>query len=162
MTTRSALLRALSGLLLGSTLVMAALSFFNFRHAMQVEIAANLEFSASVIKERIDTLLYTQVENMRVWRTLQIMQDIAVGDIGKRLSGMLSELRAGQKSLYKTLICTNNSGRVVAASDPAMIGKTRRISNITSTSRHFHPPPGRLENAENRHHVLFSRGHSAR
>jgi two-component system sensor histidine kinase HydH len=105
-------------------LVMAALSFFDFRRAMQVEIAADLEFSASVIKERIDTLFYTQVENMRVWRTLQVMQDISVGDIDKRVSGMLSELRAGQKSLYKALICTNNSGRVVAASDPAMIGRT--------------------------------------
>jgi len=123
-TARSALLRALSWLLLGSMLVMAALSFFDFRRAMQVEIAANLEFSASAIKERIDTLLYTQVENMRVWRTLQVMQDITVGDIDKRVSGSLSELRVGQKSLYKVLFCTNNSGRVVAASDAAMIGKT--------------------------------------
>jgi signal transduction histidine kinase len=123
-TTRAALLRALSWLLLGSMLVMAALSFFNFRRAMQVEIAANLEFSASVIKERIDTLLYTQVENIRVWRSLQVMQDITVGDIDKRVSGTLSELRAGTKSFYKALICTNSAGRVVAASDPAMIGRT--------------------------------------
>ena len=138
MTTRSALLWALSGLLLTSTLVMAALSFFDFRHAMQVEIAANLEFSASVIKERIDTLLYTQVENIRIWRSLQVMQDITVGDIDKRVSGTLSELRAGKKALYKALICTNNAGHVVAASDPAMIGRTlpvdRRWQTISGPS----------------------------
>ena len=138
MTTRSALLWALSGLLLTSTLVMAALSFFDFRHAMQVEIAANLEFSASVLKERIDTLLYTQVENIRIWRSLQVMQDITVGDIDKRVSGTLSELRAGKKSLYKALICTNNAGRVVAASDPALIGRTlpanRRWQTISGPS----------------------------
>ncbi len=128
MTARSALLRALSWLLLGPMLVMAALSFFDFRRAMQVEIASNLEFSASVIKERIDTLLYTQVENMRVWRTLQVMQDITVGDIDKRVSGSLSELRAGQKSLYKALFCKNNSGRVVAASDPTMIGNATPVA----------------------------------
>jgi len=137
-TTRSALLWALSGLLLTSTLVMAALSFFDFRHAMQVEIAANLEFSASVIKERIDTLLYTQVENIRIWRSLQVMQDITVGDIDKRVSGTLSELRAGKKALYKALICTNNAGHVVAASDPAMIGRTlpvdRRWQTISGPS----------------------------
>jgi len=117
---------------------MAALSFFDFRHAMQVEIAANLEFSASVLKERIDTLLYTQVENIRIWRSLQVMQDITVGDIDKRVSGTLSELRAGKKSLYKALICTNNAGRVVAASDPAMIGRTlpanRRWQTISGPS----------------------------
>jgi len=137
-TTRSALLWALSGLLLTSTVVMAALSFFDFRHAMQVEIAANLEFSASVIKERIDTLLYTQVENIRIWRSLQVMQDITVGDIDKRVSGTLSELRAGKKALYKALICTNNAGHVVAASDPALIGRTlpvdRRWQTISGPS----------------------------
>jgi signal transduction histidine kinase len=132
-TTRSALLRALAGLLLASTLVMAALSFFAFRHAMQVEIAANLQFSASVIKERIDTLLYTQVENIRSWRSLQVMQDITVGDIDKRASGALSELRAGKKALYKALICTDNSGRIVAASNPAMIGSTLPVDDRWQT-----------------------------
>jgi len=135
MTTRSALLRALSWMLLGSMLVMTALSFFNFRRAMQVEIADNLQFSASAIKERIDTFLYTQVENIRVWRMLQVMQDIEVDDIDKRVSSTLSGLRVGQKTLYKALICTNNSGRIVAASDAAMIGKTMPLIERWQTIR---------------------------
>ena len=128
MSARSALLRAFAWLLLGAMLVMTALSFFAFRHAMQVEIARNLEFSASVIKERIDTLIHTQVQNMQVWRTLQVMQDITVGDVDKRLSGSLLELRVGQKSLYKVLFCTNDVGRVVSASDRSMIGATMPVA----------------------------------
>ncbi|HUX73201.1 MAG TPA: ATP-binding protein [Steroidobacteraceae bacterium] len=124
MTTRSALLRAFSWMLLGSMLVMTAFSFFDFRREMQLEIADNLRFRASVVKEQLDTFLFTQVDNMRVWRKLQVMQDIRVDDVDKRISGALAELRAGQTGTYTELICTNKSGRIVAASEPTSIGKS--------------------------------------
>lgn len=103
---------------------MTALSFFNFRRAMQSEIADNLQFSAGAVKERINTFLFTQMENMRVWRMLQVMQDIRVNDVDKRISNTLVELRVGQETIYQALICANNAGRVVAASNPSLIGKT--------------------------------------
>ncbi len=123
MTTRSALLRAFFWMLLGSISVMGALSFFEFRQALQSEIADNLQFGASAVKERIDTFLFTQMESMRVWRNLQVMQDIRVNDVDKRISNFLSELQVGQGTTYKTMICTDSSGLVVAATDPALIGK---------------------------------------
>ncbi|MDE1893274.1 MAG: hypothetical protein KGM46_09570 [Pseudomonadota bacterium] len=122
MSTRSALLWAFSGMILGSILVTAALSSFAFRRAMQAEIAQNLEFSASVVKERVDTFLFTQAEDMRVWRMLQVMQDIRVGDVDKRISNTLSALRAGQQNTYAALLCADRNGRIIAASDPALIG----------------------------------------
>ena len=123
MTTRSALLRAFFWMLLGSISVMGALSFFEFRQALQSEIADNLQFGASAVKARIDTFLFSQMENMRVWRNLQVMQDIRVNDVDKRISNFLSELQGGQGTAYKTMICTDGSGLVVAATDPALIGK---------------------------------------
>ena len=122
MTTRSALLRALFWMLLGSISVMGALSFFEFRQALQSEIADNLQFGASAVKERIDTFLFAQMESMRVWRNLQVMQDIRVNDVDKRISNFLSELQGGQGTAYKTMICTDGSGIIVAATDPALIG----------------------------------------
>jgi signal transduction histidine kinase len=122
-------------MILGSILVMAALSSFAFRRAMQSEIAENLRFSASVVKERVDTFLFTQVEDMRVWRMLQVMQDIRVGDVDKRISNTLSALRAGQQNTYEALICTDGAGRIIAASDPALIGTTMpQISNWKNLS----------------------------
>ncbi|MHB1272813.1 MAG: sensor histidine kinase [Rhodanobacter sp.] len=123
MTARSALLRAFFWMLLGSIAVMGALSFVEFRRALQSEIADNLQFGAGAVKERIDTFLFTQMESMRVWRNLQVMQDIRVNDVDKRISNFLSELQAGQGSIYQTLLCTDTSGRVVAATDRALIGK---------------------------------------
>jgi Signal transduction histidine kinase regulating C4-dicarboxylate transport system len=135
-TIRSALLRLLFWMLLGTTVVVGALSFFEFRGALQSEIAANLQFGASTVMQRIDTFMFSHVENLRVWRGLEVMQDIRVNDLDKRLSHSLSDLRAGQGTVYRALFCTDGSGRIVAASDPALIG---RMAPVASEWR---PVPG--------------------
>ncbi|MBI5041572.1 MAG: two-component sensor histidine kinase [Gammaproteobacteria bacterium] len=118
MTIRKALLRAFLGLVLGSTLLMAALSFYEFRRSLQQEIAGNLQFGASTVLQRIDTFLFSQLENLRLWSRLEIMQDIRVGDVDKRLAHFLADLRAGQGTVFQTLLCTDLNGRVIASSDP--------------------------------------------
>lgn len=123
MTIRRALLRAFLWLVLGATLSMGALSFFEFRRTLQTEIAANLQFGASAVLQRIDSFLFSQLENLRVWPRLEVMQDIRVGDVDKRLSHFLSDLRAGQGTVYETLLATDASGKVVASSGPAAGGE---------------------------------------
>ncbi|MDQ0008316.1 signal transduction histidine kinase [Luteibacter jiangsuensis] len=129
MTTRSVLFRLLFWTMLGTMTVVGALSFFQFRSALRSEIAGNLRFGATAMMQRIDTFLFAHVENMRVWRGLEVMQDIRVKDVDKRLSNFLSNLRAGQDTVYDVLLCTDAQGRVVAASDPSYIGgDTPRLS----------------------------------
>lgn len=122
MTIRNALLRAFLGLSLGATVLMAALAFFEFRRTLETEIADNLRFSASTVLQRIDTFLFSQLENLRLWRSLEIMQDIRVNDVDKRLANFLSDLRIGQGSLFESLFCTDNQGRIIAASDTGTTG----------------------------------------
>jgi two-component system sensor histidine kinase HydH len=69
--------------------------------------------------------MFERVENVRLWRRLEVMQDIRVNDVDKRLSRFLSDLRKGHGSVYRLLFCTGRDGRVVAASDPAWIGRQR-------------------------------------
>lgn len=116
--------------------VVGALSFFQFRSALQSEIAGNLRFGATAMMQRIDTFLFSHVENMRVWRGLEVMQDIRVKDVDKRLSNFLSNLRAGQDKVYDVLLCTDVQGRVVAASEASYIG-----GNAPSLSG-WHTVPG--------------------
>jgi signal transduction histidine kinase len=122
LTTRSALFRLLFLTLLGTVMVVGALSFYQFRSALRSEIAGNLRFGASTVMQRIDTLLFSHIENMRVWSGLEVMQDIRVNDVDKRLSHFLSDLHAGQGNAYAALLCTDEHGRVVAASQPSLIG----------------------------------------
>ncbi|HVI56001.1 MAG TPA: ATP-binding protein [Luteibacter sp.] len=108
--------------MLGTMTVVGALSFFQFRSALQSEIAGNLRFGATAMMQRIDTLLFAHIENMRVWRGLEVMQDIRVKDVDKRLSNFLSNLRAGQDKVYDVLLCTDAHGQVVASSNASFIG----------------------------------------
>lgn len=123
MTTRRLLLRLLLGMLFGTVVVVGGLSFHEFRGALQNEIAGNLQFGASTVMERIDTFLSARVENLRVWRSVEVMQDIRVDDVDKRLSHFLSDLHARQAEIYRALLCTGADGRVIASSDPALIGQ---------------------------------------
>lgn len=123
MTTRSALLRLLVWMLLGTVTVVGALSFYEFRRALQSEIAGNLDFGASTVMQRIDIFMFSHVENMLVWRDLEVMQDIRINDVDKRLSHFLSNLRTGQGTAYRSLLCADDGGRIVAASDAASIGR---------------------------------------
>jgi len=109
--------------MLGTTTVIGALSFFQFRNALRSEIAGNLRFGATAMMQRVDTFLFAHVENMRVWRGIEVMQDIRVKDVDKRLSHFLSNLRAGQDKVYDVLLCTDAQGHVVAASEASYIGR---------------------------------------
>jgi two-component system sensor histidine kinase HydH len=124
-TIRKAVLLSFFALVLGSIMLVGALSFFQFRQALQSEIAHNLQFGASAVLQRIDAFFFERLENIRVWRHLEVMQDIRVDDVDKRLSRFLSDLRVGHGAVYQALLCTDKSGRVVAASDSAWIGKRK-------------------------------------
>lgn len=136
LTTRSALFRLLFWTLLGTVMVVGTLSFFQFRNALRSEIASNLRFGASTVMQRIDTLLFSHIENLRVWSGLEVMQDIRVNDVDKRLSHFLSDLHAGQGSAYATLLCSDDRDRVVAASRPMLIG------TAAPASEDWHPIKG--------------------
>jgi len=122
-TIRNALLRAFFWLVLGAIILMGVLSFFEVRRALQSEIADNLQSGASAALQRIDTFFFAQLENVRIWRRLEVMQDIRVNDVDKRLSNFLSDLRAGQGTAYQSLFCTGRNGHIIASSAPALIGK---------------------------------------
>jgi len=121
-TIRRALMHAFIWLVLGAIVLTATLSFYEFRRSLQYEIANNLEFGASAVMQRIDTFLFTQMENVRIWRKLEVMQDIRVNDVDKRLSHFLSDLAAGQGTTYQALLASDEAGHIVAASNASFIG----------------------------------------
>jgi signal transduction histidine kinase len=124
-TINKALLRAFFALVLGAIVMVGALSFYQFRQTLQAEIAHNLQFGAGVVLQRIDVFFFERLENVRVWRRLEVMQDIRVNDVDKRLSRFLSDLHAGHGAVYQALLCTDKDGHVIAASDPAWIGRVK-------------------------------------
>lgn len=124
-TINKALLRAFFALVLGSVVLVGALSFYQFRQTLQAEIAGNLQFGASAVMQRIDAFFFERVENIRIWRRLEVMQDIRVNDVDKRLSRFLGDLQKGHGDVYRVLFCTGKDDKIVASSDPAWIGRIK-------------------------------------
>ena len=122
MTIRTAILRGSLALVFGSILLSGVLSFYEFRQALQSEIAHTLQVTSTALLARIDSFLFDRLEDTREWRMLEVMQDIRVGDVDKRLARLLSDLKQGHGAVYQTLYCTDLAGHVVASTDPALVG----------------------------------------
>ncbi len=125
MTIRRAILWASLALVIGATLLSGAMSFYETRRSLQAEIARNLRISAAALLERLDAFFFERLEDLREWHRLELLQDIRVGDVDKRLARLLSDLKAGHGAVYSRLFCTDLDGRVVAASDGDYIGHKR-------------------------------------
>lgn len=102
--------------------ILTGLAFFQARHALKAEINHNLEDEAAALMEQIDRMLFERLQNVNTWSHLEIMQEIRVQDVDKRLSQFLFDLNRHYDGVYKTLFCSNREGEIVAASNPAIIG----------------------------------------
>lgn len=114
--------------LLVSLLPSMLLTYLAFRvagNAMRSDIEHNLQVEAETVSQDIDKMLFERLQNAQTWRRLEVMQDIHVNDVDKRLSKFLAELKDGYRDVYVELLCTDAEGHVVASSNPSSIGNVR-------------------------------------
>ena len=122
MSIRRLLIIAFISLSLLPALGLTFLAFSQVRAALSAEIARNLEAQSVSLVEQIDRMLFERFENMRTWHELDVMQEIRIRDLDKRLSDLLRDLKAGY-GVYSHLFCTTPHNEVIAASDPSLIGR---------------------------------------
>jgi signal transduction histidine kinase len=102
---------------------ITGLAFFQARDALKLEIIRNLKTQATALMEQIDRMVYERMLHVHTWSELEIMQEVRVGDVDKRLSHLLFDLHRQYNGVYKALYCSNRKREVVAASDPGLIGR---------------------------------------
>lgn len=108
---------------LAPSITLTGLAFYQAREALQLEITHNLKNEASALMEDIDRMMFERVLQVHTWSHLEIMEDVRVGDVDKRLSHFLYDLNNHYEGVYRRLICTNPQGQIVAASDASLVGK---------------------------------------
>ncbi len=125
MTIRRILLIAflLVGLL--PSIMLTVLAFNRTRHAMQGEIDEAVLLSAATVSEDFDKMLAERLLNATTWNHLDVMQDLRLGDVDKRLSVFLAEMKQRYGGTYLGLHAVDTRGRVIASSDPKAIGTLR-------------------------------------
>lgn len=122
MTIRRTLLAAFLALTLISATVLTALAFFQARQALQQEITRNLSAQAVALMEQIDRLMLERLENIHTWSHLEIMQEIRIRDIDKRLSRFLLSMKT-HFGIYARLYAAGMDGKAVASSLPELVGQ---------------------------------------
>ena len=102
--------------------LLATLAFKFASDSMHAEIEQSLQVEAATVSQDIDKMLFERLQNARTWSRLEVMQEIEVNDVDKRLSKFLGGAKSGYLDVYQELSCTDATGRVVASSNPALIG----------------------------------------
>ncbi|WP_310446821.1 ATP-binding protein [Thiobacillus sp.] len=123
MTIRKTLLVAFLSVGLLSAILLASLAFVKAREAVQAEIERNLAIQATGVAADIDKMMFERLQNAATWSQLDIMQDMQVRDVDKRLSHFLAGLQAGYQDVYLDLSCVDPQGRIVSSSDAARVGQ---------------------------------------
>lgn len=123
MTIRRILLLTLLLVSLLPATLLTGLAFSRTRAAMLAEIEDSVLRSAGAVSEDVDQLLFERMLNASTWNHLEVMQDLRLHDVDKRLSGFLAEMKHRHGDLYLDLHATNPQGHIVASSNPALLDR---------------------------------------
>jgi len=121
MTIRRSLLVAFLTFSIVFAVAMTALAYSQSRAALSAEIKQTLETQASTLTQQIEVTLFERIKDLQGWRRLDLMQDLKVGDVDKRLSRFLSDIKSAYAGMYREILCATD-GRVVASSNAGLIG----------------------------------------
>lgn len=99
------------------------MAFVEARATLKTEIQNDMHTRAEAAAAEIDRMMFERVQNVLSWSRLDIMQEIRVGDVDKRLSNFLQELKTSYGGVYVELYVLDANGLVVASSNPGHIGR---------------------------------------
>ena len=134
LTLRQTLLLAFVLLGLLPSAALSWLSFTRTRDAMVGQIRLNLEVQARSVQTDIDQMLFERFENAAVWSRSELMQDLRLGDVDKRVTNYLVDLQAGYPGVYDYLDCRSDDGRIIASSVPSRIGRAAPAGDVSAIS----------------------------
>jgi two-component system sensor histidine kinase HydH len=103
--------------------LMSLSAFYEAKYALTTEIKHDMQTRANATASEVDRMMFERLQNVLSWSQLEIMQDVRVGDVDKRLSNFLRELKMSYRDVYHALYVVDMQGRIVAASDPQKIGQ---------------------------------------
>ncbi len=127
-TLRAKLLLFSFFLVLVPGLLVALIAFVGARRVIENAAGRQLAEVAHDTAGVFEDTLARERRNVGMWARQEVMREIVVGDIDKRISRFLGSLKEGGPG-YVDLLCVDANGRVVAASEPGLVGERREDSS---------------------------------
>lgn len=105
------------------TAFITGLAFYEAKNTLKDAIQNGMQTQVSATALEIDRMMFERLQNISSWSTLDVMQDARIGDIDKRLSSFLTELKGSYLDIYSELYVINRQNIIIASSNPAQLGK---------------------------------------
>lgn len=121
-------------------LIVTLLAFYQARIVLRDQIARDMQTRASAALSEIDSMMFERLQNVASWSRLDVMHEARIGDVDKRLSHFLGELKQSYRGVYQELYVVNQANRVVASSEPRQIGQVAPILQPWMTVELAHTP----------------------
>ncbi len=131
MTIRRILLIAFLMVSLVPASLLTLFAFKNTRAAMLDEIEQGVHRSAASVSADVDRLLFERLLNATIWNHLEVMQDLRLDDVDKRLSAFLGEMKRRYGGVYRDLHAITLQGVIMASSNPS------RLRQAQPAARHW-------------------------
>ena len=96
--------------------VFAILAFSNARRAIEEVVGEQLVEVARDAADGIISALETERGQVRTWARSELMRDLVVGDVDKRIARYLASLREGHPE-YLAIVVVDSAGNAIAATD---------------------------------------------
>jgi len=102
------------------------------RGALTHAIGLQLAGEARTASDRLATTLHSQRDMLASFARQDVMREIRIGDLDKRISSSLASLKSGC-AMCLDLLVLDEAGSVVASSNPSLIGRSARDWRLAGT-----------------------------
>lgn len=102
--------------------IFSLFSIAQMEKALRERIEYDLEMNGGFLIHEITEHLHFLQKQMNQWAKLQMMSDVLIGDIDKRISSFLFRVYRELK-FRGFILCTDDQRRIVASSHPELIGE---------------------------------------
>src|SRR5262245_44745156 len=122
LSLRTKLLLFALGLVTVPGALFALVAFSGTRAALEREVGIQLQQTAERGAEAVATAVERAQSDARSWADQDVMRDLLVGDLDKRVSKFLKTVKE-DKPQYLAILCVDPAGSVTAASSGEWIGR---------------------------------------
>ena len=111
------------------SITIAILAFVEARNVLKFEIEHDLNTRAIAAMDEIDRMVFERLQNVASWSQLEVMQDARIGDIDKRLSTFLSDLKHNYSGVYSGLYVIDQHNKIISSSELDAINQTLKLTD---------------------------------
>jgi signal transduction histidine kinase len=114
-------------------LSLSLLALASARGALEVTAGRQLAQLAGSVRTDLEQAIEDAQKTVTGWAQQDVMRDVVIGDLDKRVSRFLQTLREGGAP-YRELYAVDRSGRVVAASAPELLDAPHNVDAAARTA----------------------------